>query len=90
MATILLVLKPIVFQFLVKGYLRGAQACLELGLKAGSMQRVRAINRVFRGFKGAARGRRGNVDSSGHIITLLVSSYLVVLTLPNPIALKQI
>jgi predicted Kef-type K+ transport protein len=49
-----------------KGYLRGAQAGVELGLTVGSMQRVCAINRVFRRFQGTARGRRSNIDSSGH------------------------
>ena len=87
-ATILLVLKPIVFQFLVKGICEEPKLAWNLGLRLGQCSEFALLIAFLGVSKGLLGDAAATLIQAVTIITLLVSSYLVVLTLPNPIALK--
>ena len=87
-AAILLVLKPIVFQFLVKGICEEPKLAWNLGLRLGQCSEFALLIAFLGVSKGLLGDAAATLIQAVTIITLLVSSYLVVLTLPNPIALK--
>ncbi len=87
-AAILLVLKPIVFQFLVRGICEEPKLAWNLGLRLGQCSEFALLIAFLGVSKGLLGDAAATLIQAVTIITLLVSSYLVVLTLPNPIALK--
>ena len=88
-ATCFLALKPAVFHVLVRGVFEEPKLGWNLGLRLGQCSEF-ALLIAFLGLsKGLLGGAAATLIQACTIITLLVSSYVVVLTLPNPIAIRE-
>ena len=88
-ATVLLVLKPAVFHVLVRGVFDEPKLAWNLGLRLGQCSEF-ALLIAFLGLsKGILSAPAATLIQTTTVVTLLVSSYLVVLTLPNPIAIRE-
>ena len=89
MAASFLALKPTVFHLLVRGVFDEPKLAWNLGLRLGQCSEF-ALLIAFLGLsKGLLGGAAATFIQACTIITLLVSSYVVVLTLPNPIAIRE-
>lgn len=88
-AAVLLALKPAVFQVLVRGVFDEPKLAWNLGLRLGQCSEF-ALLIAFLGLsKGLLSAPAATLIQTTTVVTLLVSSYLVVLTLPNPIAIRE-
>ncbi len=88
-AAVLLALKPAVFQVLVRGVFDERKLAWNLGLRLGQCSEF-ALLIAFLGLsKGILSAPAATLIQTTTVVTLLVSSYLVVLTLPNPIAIRE-
>jgi Kef-type K+ transport system membrane component KefB len=88
-AVVLLALKPAVFHVLVRGVFDEPRLAWNLGLRLGQCSEF-ALLIAFLGLsKGILSPQAATLIQTTTVVTLLVSSYLVVLTLPNPIAIKE-
>ena len=88
-AAFFLALKPAVFHLLVRGVFDEPTLRGNLGLRLGQCSEF-ALLIVFLGLsKGLIGGAAATLIQAVTVITLLVSSYLVVLALPNPIAIRE-
>jgi len=88
-AGLFLILKPIVFQLLVRGVFDEPKLAWNLGLRLGQCSEF-ALLIAFLGLsKGVLSVPAATLIQATTILTLLVSSYLVVVTLPNPIAIRE-
>jgi predicted Kef-type K+ transport protein len=88
-ATCFLALKPAVFHVLVRGVFEEPKLAWNLGLRLGQCSEF-ALLIAFLGLsKGLLGGAAATLIQACTILTLLVSSYVVVLTLPNPIAIRE-
>ena len=88
-ATLFLALKPAVFHLLVRGVFDEPKLSWNLGLRLGQCSEF-ALLIAFLGLsKGLLGGAAATLIQAVTVITLLISSYLVVLALPNPIAIKE-
>jgi len=84
-----LALKPAVFHLLVRGVFDERKLSWNLGLRLGQCSEF-ALLIAFLGLsKGLLGGPAATLIQAVTVITLLVSSYLVVLALPNPIAIRE-
>ncbi|MAB26412.1 MAG: sodium:proton antiporter [Alteromonadaceae bacterium] len=84
-----LALKPTVFHLLVRGVFDESKLSWNLGLRLGQCSEF-ALLIAFLGLsKGLLGGPAATLIQAVTVITLLVSSYLVVLALPNPIAIRE-
>ena len=84
-----LALKPAVFHLLVRGVFDEPKLSWNLGLRLGQCSEF-ALLIAFLGLsKGLLGGPAATLIQAVTVITLLVSSYLVVLALPNPIAIRE-
>jgi len=84
-----LALKPAVFHLLVQGVFDEPKLSWNLGLRLGQCSEF-ALLIAFLGLsKGLLGGPAATLIQAVTVITLLVSSYLVVLALPNPIAIRE-
>ena len=89
MAGVFLALKPAVFHVLVRGVFDEPKLAWNLGLRLGQCSEF-ALLIAFLGLsKGLLGAPAATLIQACTVLTLLVSSYLVVLTLPNPIAIKE-
>jgi predicted Kef-type K+ transport protein len=73
---------------LVKGICEEPKLAWNLGLRLGQCSEFALLIAFLGVSKGLLGDAAATLIQAVTIITLLVSSYLVVLTLPNPIALK--
>jgi len=88
-ATVLLALKPAIFHVLVRGVFDEPKLAWNLGLRLGQCSEF-ALLIAFLGLsKGILSAPAATLIQATTVVTLLVSSYLVVLTLPNPIAIRE-
>lgn len=88
-AAVLLTLKPAVFHVLVRGVFDEPKLAWNLGLRLGQCSEF-ALLIAFLGLsKGLLSAPAATLIQATTVVTLLVSSYLVVLTLPNPIAIRE-
>lgn len=88
-AAVLLTLKPAVFHVLVRGVFDEPKLAWNLGLRLGQCSEF-ALLIAFLGLsKGLLSAPAATLIQTTTVVTLLVSSYLVVLTLPNPIAIRE-
>ena len=88
-AVCFLALKPAVFHLLVRGVFDEPKLSWNLGLRLGQCSEF-ALLIAFLGLsKGLLGGGAATLIQAVTVITLLVSSYLVVLALPNPIAIRE-
>ena len=84
-----LALKPAVFHLLVRGVFDEPKLSWNLGLRLGQCSEF-ALLIAFLGLsKGLLGGSAATLIQAVTVITLLVSSYLVMLALPNPIAIRE-
>ena len=84
-----LALKPAVFHLLVRGVFDEPKLSWNLGLRLGQCSEF-ALLIAFLGLsKGLLGGPAATLIQAVTVVTLLVSSYLVVLALPNPIAIRE-
>ena len=89
MATLFLLLKPLVYQWLVRGVFEEPKLAWNLGLRLGQCSEFSLLIAFLGTAKGLLSADAATVIQSCTILTLLVSSYLVVLRLPNPIAISD-
>ena len=88
-AAVLLALKPAVFHVLVRGVFDEPKLAWNLGLRLGQCSEF-ALLIAFLGLsKNILSAPAATLIQTTTVVTLLVSSYLVVLTLPNPIAIRE-
>ncbi|MBL6697559.1 MAG: cation:proton antiporter [Luminiphilus sp.] len=88
-ATVLLALKPALFHVLVRGVFDEPKLAWNLGLRLGQCSEF-ALLIAFLGLSnGILSAPAATLIQTTTVVTLLVSSYLVVLTLPNPIAIRE-
>ena len=88
-AAVLLALKPAVFHVLVRGVFDEPKLAWNLGLRLGQCSEF-ALLIAFLGLsKSILSAPAATLIQTTTVVTLLVSSYLVVLTLPNPIAIRE-
>ena len=88
-ATVLLALKPAIFHVLVRGVFDEPKLAWNLGLRLGQCSEF-ALLIAFLGLSnGILNAPAATLIQTTTVVTLLVSSYLVVLTLPNPIAIRE-
>ena len=89
MATALLLLKPVVFHLLVRGVCDEPKLAWNLGLRLGQCSEF-ALLIAFLGLSnGLLSIPAATLIQATTVMTLLVSSYWVVLTLPTPIAIRE-
>ena len=89
MATLFLLLKPLVYQWLVRGVFEEPKLAWNLGLRLGQCSEFSLLIAFLGTAKGVLSADAATVIQACTILTLLVSSYLVVLRLPNPIAISD-
>ena len=89
MATLFLLLKPLVYQWLVRGVFEEPKLAWNLGLRLGQCSEFSLLIAFLGTAKGLLSADAATVIQACTILTLLVSSYLVVLRLPNPIAISD-
>ena len=88
-AACFLALKPAVFHLLVRGVFDEPKLSWNLGLRLGQCSEF-ALLIAFLGLSsGLLGGAAATLIQAVTVITLLVSSYVVVLALPNPIAIRE-
>jgi len=88
-ATVLLALKPAIFHVLVRGVFDEPKLAWNLGVRLGQCSEF-ALLIAFLGLSnGILSAPAATLIQTTTVVTLLVSSYLVVLTLPNPIAIRE-
>ena len=88
-AACFLALKPAVFHLLVRGVFDEPKLSWNLGLRLGQCSEF-ALLIAFLGLsKGLLGIAAATLIQAVTVVTLLVSSYLVVLALPNPIAIRE-
>jgi predicted Kef-type K+ transport protein len=89
MAAALLLLKPAVFHVLVRGVCDEPKLAWNLGLRLGQCSEF-ALLIAFLGLSnGLLSIPAATLIQAATVMTLLVSSYWVVLTLPTPIAIRE-
>lgn len=89
MATLMLVLKPTIFRFLVKGQSESNELAWDIGFRLGQISEFSLLI-VFLAFDtGLISERASLLVQATAIITFLVSSYIVVFNYPNPIAVSE-
>lgn len=89
LATLFLLLKPLVYQWLVRGVFEEPKLAWNLGLRLGQCSEFSLLIAFLGTAKGVLSADAATVIQACTILTLLVSSYLVVLRLPNPIAISD-
>jgi len=89
MATLMLVLKPMIFRFLVKSQSETNELAWDVGFRLGQISEFSLLI-VFLAFDTALIGEQASLlVQATAIITFLVSSYIVVFNYPNPIAVSE-
>lgn len=89
MAALLLGIKPVVYQWLVRGICAEPKLAWNLGLRLGQCSEFALLIAFLGVSKGLLSTEAATLIQASTVLTLLVSSYLVVLTLPTPIALRD-
>lgn len=89
MAALFLLLKPLVYQWLVRGVFEEPKLAWNLGLRLGQCSEFALLIAFLGTAKGLLSADAATLIQACTILTLLVSSYIVVLRLPNPIAITD-
>ncbi len=89
MAALFLVVKPLVYQWLVRGIFDEPKLAWNLGLRLGQCSEFSLLIAFLGTAKGLLSADAATVIQACTILTLLLSSYVVVLRLPNPIAIND-
>jgi len=89
MATLFLLLKPVVYQWLVRGVFDEPKLAWNLGMRLGQCSEFSLLIAFLGASKGLLSPDAATLIQACTVITLLASSYLVVLRLPTPIAITD-
>jgi len=89
LAGLLLLLKPPVFRWLLARSGESPKRAREIGFRLGQMSEFSLLLAVLAGGQGAIGERAGSLVQLATLLTFLVSSYLVVLRFPTPIAVSD-
>ncbi len=89
MATLFLLLKPVVYQWLVRGVFDEPKLAWNLGIRLGQCSEFSLLIAFLGASKGLLSPDAATLIQACTVITLLASSYLVVLKLPTPIAITD-
>jgi Kef-type K+ transport system membrane component KefB len=89
MAALFLMVKPLVYQWLVRGIFDEPKLAWNLGLRLGQCSEFSLLIAFLGTAKGLLSADAATVIQACTILTLLLSSYVVVLKLPNPIAISD-
>jgi len=89
MATLFLLLKPVVYQWLVRGVFDEPKLAWNLGMRLGQCSEFSLLIAFLGASKGLLSPDAATLIQACTVITLLASSYLVVLKLPTPIAITD-
>jgi len=89
MATLFLLLKPVVYQWLVRGVFEEPKLAWNLGMRLGQSSEFSLLIAFLGVSKGLLSTDAATLIQACTVITLLASSYMVVLRLPTPIAITD-
>ena len=89
MATLFLLLKPVVYQWLVRGVFEEPKLAWNLGMRLGQCSEFSLLIAFLGASKGLLSTDAATLIQACTVITLLASSYMVVLRLPTPIAITD-
>jgi Kef-type K+ transport system membrane component KefB len=89
MATLFLLLKPVVYQWLVRGVFDEPKLAWNLGMRLGQCSEFSLLIAFLGVSKGLLSTDAATLIQACTVITLLASSYMVVLRLPTPIAITD-
>ena len=89
MATLFLLLKPVVYQWLVRGVFDEPKLAWNLGMRLGQCSEFSLLIAFLGASKGLLSPDAATLIQACTVKTLLASSYLVVLKLPTPIAITD-
>ncbi len=89
MAALFLLIKPLVYQWLVRGVFEEPKLAWNLGLRLGQCSEFSLLIAFLGTAKGLISADAATLIQACTILTLLASSYIVVLRLPNPIAISD-
>jgi Kef-type K+ transport system membrane component KefB len=88
-ASALLVLKPIIFYGLLRQHSERKALAWDLGFRLGQISEFSLLITMLAITQGLLGEEAAVVIQSAAIITFIVSSYIVILNFPNPIAVKE-
>jgi Kef-type K+ transport system membrane component KefB len=89
LALLVLTVKPVVFRFLLKGVSEKRALAWDLGLRLGQASEFSLLIAYVATASALISERASLLIQATSIITLLASSYIVVLNCPNPIAVSD-
>jgi Kef-type K+ transport system membrane component KefB len=89
MATLFLLLKPVVYQWLVRGVFEEPKLAWNLGMRLGQCSEFSLLIAFLGASKGLLSTDAATLIQACTVITLLASSYMVVVRLPTPIAITD-
>jgi Kef-type K+ transport system membrane component KefB len=89
MAALFLLLKPVVYQWLVRGVFEEPKLAWNLGMRLGQCSEFSLLIAFLGASKGLLSTDAATLIQACTVITLLASSYMVVLRLPTPIAITD-
>ena len=89
MALGFIALKPVVYQWLLRGVSEQPKLAWNLGFRLGQCSEFALLIAFLALSNGLLSAQAATLIQVSTVITLLVSSYIVVLTLPNPIAIRD-
>lgn len=89
LAVLVLIMKPVIYRFLLKGVSERSSLAWNLGFRLGQASEFSLLI-AYIAFDAALLGLEASlIIQAATIITLLVSSYVVVLNFPTPIAIRD-
>lgn len=89
LALLVLILKPVVYRFLLKGVSERRELAWDLGFRLGQASEFSLLIAYIALDTGLIAARTSLTIQAATIITLLVSSYIVVFNYPTPIAISE-
>ena len=89
LALLVLILKPVVYRFLLKGVSERRELAWDLGFRLGQASEFSLLIAYIALDAGLIAARTSLTIQAATIITLLASSYIVVFNYPTPIAISE-
>ncbi len=89
LAVVFVVIKPVIYHFLLRGVSERPSLAWNLGFRLGQCSEFALLIAVLAMSHGIIGDHAATLIQTCTILTLIISSYLVVMTLPNPIAIKD-
>ena len=89
LALLVLILKPVVYRFLLKGVSERRELAWDLGFRLGQASEFSLLIAYIALDAGLIAARTSLTSQAATIITLLASSYIVVFNYPTPIAISE-